>query len=47
MLRGDIDPRVVRVAYGWWFPEKGAESRFDWDEANMNTLTDGCPPDSP
>jgi anaerobic selenocysteine-containing dehydrogenase len=47
MLSTDIDPRVVRVAYGWWFPEKGAESGFGWDDANINILTDDSPPYSP
>jgi len=34
-----IHPRVVNVAYGWWFPEAGAESLFNWDKSNFNMLT--------
>ena len=33
------DSRVVFVDYGWWFPEAGPESLFDWDRANVNVLT--------
>lgn len=47
ILSTDIDPRVVSVAYGWWFPEKGAQSGFGWDEGNINILTDDSPPYSP
>lgn len=42
-----IDPRVVSVDYGWWFPEKGIERFYGWDEANINILTDDGPPYSP
>jgi anaerobic selenocysteine-containing dehydrogenase len=42
-----VDPRVVSVAYGWWFPEKGASTQYGWDEANINVLTDDSPPYSP
>ena len=34
-----ILPGVVHAAYGWWFPEAGAESQFDWQGANYNMLT--------
>jgi len=47
VLSTDLDPRVVSVAYGWWFPEMGAQSGFGWDEANINILTDDSPPYSP
>ena len=46
-LSEDVDPRVVNVSYGWWFPEKGIENGFGWDEANINMLTDDGPPYSP
>ena len=46
-LSGDVDPRVIGVAYGWWFPERGASGRYGWDEANINILTDDSPPYSP
>jgi anaerobic selenocysteine-containing dehydrogenase len=42
-----IDPRVVSAGYGWWFPERGAQFMFGWDEANLNVLTDDSPPYSP
>lgn len=34
-----IDPRVVFLDYGWWFPEEKCESLFDWDRSNLNILT--------
>jgi anaerobic selenocysteine-containing dehydrogenase len=43
-LTDDIDPRVVGVDYGWWFPEKGASSLHGWAESNINILTDDKPP---
>jgi len=46
-LSEGVDPRVVSVAYGWWFPEKGASKQYGWDEANINVLTDDSPPYSP
>jgi anaerobic selenocysteine-containing dehydrogenase len=42
-----IDPQVISVGYGWWFPEKGESTLFGWDEANLNVLTDDSPPYSP
>jgi len=46
-LSEDVDRRVIFVDYGWWFPEKGIESLYGWDEANINILTDDSPPYSP
>ena len=46
-LDAGIDPRVVSVGYGWWFPERGEGEGFGWDEANLNILTDDSPPYSP
>jgi anaerobic selenocysteine-containing dehydrogenase len=46
-LSEGIDPRVVSVAYCWWFPEKGISQMYGWDEANINILTDDSPPYSP
>ncbi|MCL5736380.1 MAG: molybdopterin-dependent oxidoreductase [Actinobacteria bacterium] len=46
-LTTGIDPRVVSVGYGWWFPERGESETFGWDEANLNILTDDSPPYSP
>ena len=39
-----VDPRVVIVDFGWWFPEKGARELYGWAEANVNILTDNTPP---
>jgi anaerobic selenocysteine-containing dehydrogenase len=36
----DLDPRVVGADYAWWFPERGAETLYGWDESNLNILTD-------
>jgi anaerobic selenocysteine-containing dehydrogenase len=38
-----IDPRVVILEHGWWFPEKSADMH-GWAESNMNVLTDNNPP---
>ena len=46
-LSKEVDPRVVSVAYGWWFPERDALKQYGWDEANINVLTDDSPPYSP
>ncbi len=43
-LSDKIDPRVVVVDYGWWFPEKKASSLFGYAESNINMLTDNKPP---
>jgi anaerobic selenocysteine-containing dehydrogenase len=43
-LTDSIDPRVVVVDYGWWFPEKGASELYGWAESNVNTLTNDKPP---
>ena len=42
-LTSNIDPRVVIVGYGWWFPEKDSELH-GWAESNINILTDNKPP---
>lgn len=39
-LNEDLDPRVVIAAFGWWFPENGPADSYDWQEANLNLLTD-------
>lgn len=43
-LSDTVDPRVVRVDYGWWFPEGGAAGAYNWAESNVNVLTDNKPP---
>jgi anaerobic selenocysteine-containing dehydrogenase len=35
-LNKNLDPRIVYVAHGWWFPEK---ENLGWKEANVNILT--------
>ena len=42
-LSESLDPRVVFLDYGWWFPEEKMESLFDWDRSNLNILTAGEP----
>lgn len=42
-----LDPRVVCAAYGWWFPEKGTDTLWGWEEANLNLLTSEEPPFDP
>jgi anaerobic selenocysteine-containing dehydrogenase len=44
MLSADIDPRIVVVDYGWWFPEDGATEMFGWEKSNINVLTNSKPP---
>jgi anaerobic selenocysteine-containing dehydrogenase len=34
-----VDPRVVNASHGWWFPEAGPKSLFDWEKSNFNILT--------
>jgi len=43
----DLDPRVVIVSYGWWFPEKDKMGLYGWAEANINVLTSNDPPLDP
>jgi anaerobic selenocysteine-containing dehydrogenase len=38
-LTGEIHPRVIYSAYGWWFPEAMAETQYDWERPNFNILT--------
>lgn len=38
-LSDSIDPRVVSIDFGWWFPER-EEDLFGWAESNINVLTD-------
>jgi len=44
VLTDSIDPRVVGVDYGWWFPERGASELYGWAESNVNVLTSDKPP---
>jgi anaerobic selenocysteine-containing dehydrogenase len=47
VLTEGIDPRVVGVSYGWWFPEQGVESLHGWQESNINVLTSSEAPYNP
>jgi anaerobic selenocysteine-containing dehydrogenase len=46
-LNLDIDPRVVVVSYGWWFPERRDLELSGWKESNLNILTSSDPPYDP
>ena len=39
-----LDPRVVGVDYGWWFPEVEAADSYGWRKSNINILTEDRPP---
>jgi len=39
----NLDPRVVFVAFGWWFPEEPT-GLYEWKKANLNILTESGPP---
>jgi anaerobic selenocysteine-containing dehydrogenase len=39
-MNREIDPRMVGIDYGWWFPERGPLAIFGWDESNINVIID-------
>jgi thiosulfate reductase/polysulfide reductase chain A len=45
-VTGDIDPRVVQVEHGWWFPEEDGPEYGVW-RSNANLLTSNAPPYDP
>jgi len=45
-LTEDIDPRVVHVQHGWWFPEETDPEHGVW-RSNANLLTSNGPPYDP
>ncbi|MGB7542952.1 MAG: molybdopterin dinucleotide binding domain-containing protein, partial [Burkholderiales bacterium] len=45
-LTTGIDPRVINVEFGWWFPEEPAPEYGVW-KSNANLLTDNQPPYDP
>jgi anaerobic selenocysteine-containing dehydrogenase len=45
-LTDGIDPRVIHVQHGWWFPEQAAPEYGVWT-SNANLLTDNQPPYDP
>jgi anaerobic selenocysteine-containing dehydrogenase len=46
-LNDDIDPRIIILSYGWWFPERKDLELSGWKESNLNVLTDNNPPYEP
>jgi len=34
-----VDPRVINASHGWWYPEAGAASLYEWEKSNFNILT--------
>jgi anaerobic selenocysteine-containing dehydrogenase len=46
-LTPEVDPRVVILSFGWWFPERKDLELFGWKESNLNILTDNGPPYDP
>lgn len=42
----DINPGVINVEHGWWFPEKDGPEHGLW-ESNANVLTSNAPPYDP
>jgi anaerobic selenocysteine-containing dehydrogenase len=44
ILSTSIDPRVVVLDYGWWFPERGEAELYGMAESNINMLTNNKPP---
>lgn len=43
----EIDPRVIILSFGWWFPERKDLELNGWKESNLNVLTDNNPPYEP
>ena len=41
-----VDPRVINVEFGWWFPERHDGECGAWD-SNANVLTNIEPPYDP
>ena len=46
-LTNEIDPRVIILSFGWWFPERKDLELSGWKESNLNILTDNNPPYDP
>jgi anaerobic selenocysteine-containing dehydrogenase len=45
-ITNEIDPRVVHVEHGWWFPEQDGPEHGVW-KSNANVLTSNAPPYDP
>ena len=46
-LNHEIDPRVIILSFGWWFPERTDLELSGWKESNVNVLTSSDPPYEP
>ncbi|MDI6764888.1 MAG: molybdopterin-dependent oxidoreductase [Thermodesulfobacteriota bacterium] len=46
-LDNNLDPRVIVLSFGWWFPERKDLELNGWKESNLNVLTDNNPPYEP
>jgi anaerobic selenocysteine-containing dehydrogenase len=46
-LNSEIDPKVIVLSFGWWFPERKDLELSGWNESNLNILTDNNPPYDP
>ncbi len=46
-LSPEMDPRVIVLSFGWWFPEKKDLELYGWKESNLNILTENGPPYDP
>jgi anaerobic selenocysteine-containing dehydrogenase len=42
-LDPSLDPRVIIVSFGWWFPEDPT-GLYGWEKSNVNILTESGPP---
>jgi thiosulfate reductase/polysulfide reductase chain A len=45
-ITDEIDPRVVHIEHGWWFPEEPGPEHGIW-KSNANVLTSNAPPYDP
>jgi len=46
LITPNINPRVINVEHGWWFPERSGPDYGVW-ESNANILTSNAPPYDP
>ncbi len=46
-LNREVDPRVIVLSFGWWFPERSDLELSGWKESNLNILTNNDPPYDP
>jgi anaerobic selenocysteine-containing dehydrogenase len=46
LITAEINPRVINIEHGWWFPEKSGPGYGVW-ESNANILTSNAPPYDP